>query len=258
MPTYSEDFAGGATTANTVLTLAPTAGWQVPPGSFYIYKLRIGYANIVNAKEAQGFVIVAISGQGGGTWAFAYGGAAGATTDANTMPAEEIDMAIPIKGGQTVKVQVLTAEVHNDTRVGLMYKEGNGGTCMTLCAGGAGQDVTAGTELALAANALLTPVDMTPWKDARIRQIRFAGSGVAAALSGAHRVRIIIPGQADVYKFIMGSGPGGAATGSPAAADVIKDLDIPVKSGSVVTVKVLDTVTTGGATLSAAVSLLCM
>ena len=258
MATYSEDFAGGATTANTILTLAPTAGWQVPPGQFTIYKVRIGYANIVNAKEAQGFLIIQISGQGGGTWAFAYGGATGATTDANTMPAEEIDMSIPVTGGQTVKVQVITAEVHNDTRVGLMYTEGGNASCMTLCAGGAGQDVTAGTELALAVNALLQPVDMTPWKDARIRQIRFAGSGVAAALSGAHRIRIIIPGQADVYKFIVGSGPGGAATGSPAAADVISGLDIPVKNGSTVTVKVLNTVTTGQATLSAAVSLLCM
>ena len=139
-----------------------------------------------------------------------------------------------------------------------MYREGSNGTCMTLCAGGAGQDVTAGTELTLTVNTGLAPVDMTPWKNASIRQIRFAGSGVAAALSGAHRIRIIIPGQPDVYKFIMGSGPGGAATGSPAAADVVKDLDIPVKSGSTVTVKVLNTVTTGGATLSAAVTLLCM
>lgn len=258
MPTYSEDFQGGATTANTLLTLTPTGGWTVPPGQFTIYKARIGYANIVNAKEAAGFLIVQISGQGGGTWAFAYGGATGATTDANTMPAEEIDMSIPVSGGQVVICKVITSEVHNDTRVGLQYTEGNGPTCMTLCAGGAGQDTTAGTELALTANALLTPVDMTPWKDARIRQIRFAGSGIIAALSGAKRIRIIIPGQADVYKFIVGCGPGGAATGSPSAADVVKDLDIPVSKGSAVVVKVLQTATTGEATLSCSVSLLCM
>lgn len=258
MTTYSEDFAGGATTANTLLTLAPTAGWQVPPGQFIIYKARVGYANIVNAKEASGFLIIQISGQGGGTWAFAYGGGTGATTDSNTMPAEQIRMSIPIRGGQNVICKVITAEVHNDTRVGLMYTEGAGPACMTLCAGGAGQDVTAGTELALTVNALLAPVDMTPWKDARIKEIRFAGSGIVAALSGAHRLRIIIPGQPDVYKFIVGGGAGGAATGSPSDADVIDNLDIPIKQGSTVTVKILNTVTTAQATLSAAVSLLCM
>lgn len=257
MGTYSEDFSGGATTANTLLTLTPTGGWTVPPGQFTIYKARIGYANIVNAKEAAGFLLVQISGQGGGTWAFPYGGGAGATTDANIMAAEEIDMSIPVTGGQTVICKVITAEVHNDTRVGLMYTEGNGPMCMTLCAGGAGQDTTAGTELTLTVNTLLTPVDMTPWKNAKIRQIRFAGSGIIAALSGAKRIRIIIPGQPDVYKFIVGCGPGGAATGSPSHADVISGLDIPVTQGSPVVVKVLQTATTGEATLSCSVGLLC-
>lgn len=258
MTTYSEDFAGGATTANTVLTLTPTAGWQVPPGSFTIYRARVSLANIVNAKEVAGQLIIQIAGQGGGTWAFAIGAGTGAATNSSAVPAIEVDMSIPVNGGQTVIVKILTSEVSNDQRVGLMYTEGSGPTCMTLTCGGAGQDMTAGTELTLTSDALYSPVNMTPWKDASIRQIRLTGSGVVDALAAGVRVKILIPGEPDQFKFIMRSGASGAATAGGETQDVIKDLDIPVRTNSTVTVKLLNTATTGQAMLSCSVTLLCL
>lgn len=257
MGTYSEDFQGGATTANTLLTLTPTAGWQVPPGNFTIYRANVGLAGIVDAKECAGALVIQVSGQGGGTWAFAIGGGVGATTAGNSKPADAVDMSIPVRGGQLVIVKIITAEVSNDERVGLMYTEGNGPTCMTLHCGGAGQDSAAGTEKLLTVDALLDPVNMTPWKDATIRQIRFTGSGIIAALAGATRIRISIPGLADVYKFIVRSGNSGATTSAQEETTVIKDLDIPVKNGLTPSVRILTTATTGQAILSAGCTLVC-
>jgi len=257
MGTYSEDFQGGATTANTLLTLTPTAGWQVPPGNFTIYRADVGLAGIVDAKECAGALVIQVSGQGGGTWAFAIGGGVGAATAGNSKPADAVDMSIPVKGGQLVIVKIITAEVSNDERVGLRYTEGNGPTCMTLHCGGAGQDSTAGTELLLTVDSKLDPVNMTPWKDATIRQIRFTGSGIIAALAGATRVRVSIPGLADVYKFIVRSGNSGATTSAQEETTVIKDLDIPVKNGLTPSVRILTTATTGQAILSAGCTLVC-
>lgn len=254
MPTYSESFAGGATTANTLLTLAPTTGWQVPPGQYTIVRARIGYANIVNAKESSGFLVIQLSG--GTTWAFAYGGGTGAATNGGQMQAEDIDMSIPIGTGTLVTVKVITSEVHNDTRVSLMYIEGQGPTCMTLAGGGAGQDLTAGTELTLAVNSGLAPVTLTPYRDGRIIQMRIAGGGLVDALSQAMRITIQVPGLPEQFEFIAMSGPGGAATALGCKADVISNLDIPVKANSTLTVKALTTVTTGGAVQSVAVSFL--
>lgn len=258
MVTYSEDFAGGATTANTLLTLTPTAGWQVPPGSFVIYRARVGLAGIVNAKECAGVLIIEISGQGGGTWAFAVGAGSTGATNSSAKPADKVDMSIPIRGGQIVKVKILTAEVSNDQRVGLQYMEGGGAPCMTLVAGGAGQDLTAGTAKILTVDTLYAPVNMTPYRDGRIKQIRLAGCGVIDALAAAVRVRLIIPGMPDMFKFIMRSGASGAATAAAEVEDVIDNLDIPVKQNQTVQVELINTATTAQAILSGIVSLLCM
>jgi hypothetical protein len=257
MGTYSEDFQGGATTANTLLTLTPTTGWQVPPGNFMLYQADVGLAGIVDAKECAGALVIQVSGQGGGTWAFAIGGGVGATTAGSAKPSEKVQMAIPLKGGQIVIVKIITAEVSNDQRVGLRYMEGSGPACMTLHCGGAGQDSTAGTELLLTVDAKLDPVNMTPWRDGIIRQIRFTGSGIIAALAAATRLRISIPGQADVYKFVVRSGNSGATTSAQEETSVIEDLNIPVKNGQTVSARILTTATTGQAILSAGVTLVC-
>lgn len=257
MTTFSKAFSGGATTANTVLALAPTTGWVVPPGSFTIYRARVASVNIVNAKEQSGFLIVDVAG--GRKHAYAFGGGTGGATNSGTILPDEIDMSIPVQGGQTVIVSVLTAEVHNDTRVSLMYAEGMNGTeNMTLAAGGAGQDLTAGTELTLTANTLLAPVNMTPWRNGRIKQIRVTGAGIIDALAQGRRIVLSIPGQPEQFEFVAFNGPGGAATAIGCPSDVIKDLDIPVTANSTITAKVLTTATTGGAVLSAAVSLLIL
>ena len=257
MTTYSEDFQGGATTANTLLTLTPTAGWQVPPGNFVIYQADVGLAGIVDAKECAGALVIQVSGQGGGTWAFAIGGGVGATTAGNAKQADPVEMSIPVKGGQVVIVKIITAEVSNDERVGLRYMEGNGQTCMTLHCGGAGQDSTAGTELLLTVDSKLDPVNMTPWRDARIKEIRFTGSGIIAALAAATRLRVSVPGLADVFKFVVRSGNSGATTSAQEETTVIKHLDIPVKNGQTVSVRILTTATTGQAILSAGCTLVC-
>jgi hypothetical protein len=259
MGTYAKAFAGGATTANTVLALAPTTGWEVPPGSYTITTIRIASVSIVNAKEQSGFVIVRKSN--GAKYVFAFGGGTGGATNAGSYPAEEIECSIPISVGEVVYVDVLTAEVHNDTRVSLMYEDGLQRECLTLAAGGAGQDVTAGTELTLTANALLAPLTMTPWRDCKIMQIRVTGAGIVDALAQGRRILLEIPGSKNTYEFVAGNGPGGAATALGCGADVIgknRPLNIPVTKNTTVTAKVLTTVTTGAAVLSAAVSLTCM
>ena len=257
MSDYGKSFAGGATTANTELTLAPTGGWQVPPGSYNIYKAVVASANIANAKESSGFLIILLSN--GRKYAFCFGGGTGGATNAGTHAADHIPMSIPISGGMTVTVSVLTAEVHNDTRVSLVYKDGGGPDCMTLACGGAGQDQTAGTELTLTANSTLAPITLTPYRDGKIVQIRATGAGIIDALAQGRRIILEIPGAPNQYEFVLFNGPGGAATAQGCAADAL-DLPngIPVKKNSAITVKVLTTATTGGAILSSAVSLTCI
>lgn len=256
MPTYSEDFQGGATTANTLLALTPTAGWQVPPGNFTIYRARVATAGIVNAKECAGVLVIDVSGDK--RYSFAIGAGSTGATNSSGKPSEKVDMSIPVSTGQIVKVSILTAEVSNDQRVGLQYTEGSGPKCMTLCAGGAGQDMTAGTELTLTVDTKYDPVNMTPYRDGTIKQIRLAGSGVVDALAAGVRVRLMIPGQPDQYKFIMRSGASGAATAAAEAEDTVDNLNIPVKNGGTVSVKLLNTATTGQAMLSCIVSLLVL
>lgn len=256
MTTYSEDFQGGATTANTVLTLTPTAGWVVPPGQYTIYRARVALAGIVNAKECAGFMIIQVSG--GKTYGFAIGAGSTGATNSSAKPAEKVDMSIPIQGGQTVIVKILTAEVSNDQRVGLMYTEGTGPDCMTLMAGGAGQDTTAGTELTLTVDSKYDPVNLTPYRDARIKQIRLAGSGIIDALAAGTRVKLSVPGLPDQFKFVMRSGASGAATAGAEVEDVITDLDIPVKANSPISIRLLTTATTGQALLTCIVSVMCI
>lgn len=239
MVTYSKVFGPTDSVAGTKTQVG--SDYIVRPGTYSIYKIRVGKGNVTNAKECAGLITITVSGVNG-PFEFAYGNGVGGATDSQNISAEEIDCAIPMQGGSTLKVYVTDAEAAKDVTVSIEFQSG-GGHMRSYSVGGAGSDTTADTELSVGT--------VTTVKAGTIRQIRFAGSGVVAAKAGTGKLTLTVPGLEGPFEYSVGAGPGGAATGSMSHADVI-DVNIPVGVNISIPVKV----TTAEVMLSVTVSLL--
>jgi len=219
----------------------------MPPGSWHIYELRFGFANVVNAKECAGYVRIEVSGQNGNYY-FVVGHGAGGATNSNGMAAQTIPCDINAEGNSTVTASIYNAEAIKDAVVSIAFRSGSGHNVWTYKCGGAGTDVTAGTEKTIGTMDIL--------KRGTIKQIRFTGSGVADALAETGKLTLDIPGHEGVpHEWAVGHGSAGATLSNNTHCDVI-DLKhgIPVEKCTI-TAKFLNLVTTGGAILSAAVSI---
>jgi hypothetical protein len=231
----SKVFGPTDSAADTLTKLAPTTGW-LPAKSYHCSKLRVGYGNVVNAKECSGFIHIDVSGVG--YFAYAFGNGIGGASNSSNQAAEEIVCSIPIPQGSTVIISVLQAEVSKDVTVSLSLSEGIGPTEMTLAGGGAGIDTSADTELTIAVNAKLSNIKLTPNRSGYIRQIRIAGSGAVDAKAGSAKLVLDVGSYAHPLEFAFGMGPGGATLGAPSPADVINNLAIPVQQNIPIVAKI--------------------
>jgi len=200
----------------------------------------------VNAKECSGIIDVEVGGVDG-TFQYAYGNGAGGATNSSNMAAEPIECRIPAPSGATLKIYVTDAENAKDVTVSTEFWSGIQ-RMDSYEAGGAGSDTTADTELTVGTITVVS-------KPGRIKQIRFAGSGVVDAKAGSGKLVIDVPGNGLPQEFAVGNGPGGATLSGPAWADVF-DVDIGVGTAiipvnTVITVKL----TTAEVMLSATCSL---
>lgn len=254
---FSKSFGPTSTTDDTVTTIGST--YQFPANyALSIEEIRISYAQATNANEAAGLIIIDIKGVIGNPFIYAFGNGAGGATNSNNSSAEKIRPTnpIPVPPNTTVTVKVISAEQLTDVIVSLSCGLGSGKHPMTLFAGGAGQDTTADTSLALTANAKVTAlggVGLVPFRDSVIRKIRFASSGVVDAKAQTAIITLTVSGYPFPLEFAMGKGSGGAATSSISDADEINGLAIPIKANSTIGVNVLSS----EITLSATVSLEC-
>lgn len=239
-------YATAVTAAGVSLT--PTA-YHMPPGNWHIYRLRVGFANIVNAKESSGYVKIVPAGESG-NYEYVVGQGAGGATNTGGMQAETIDCDINAKGGAKLEVYAYSAETTADWHVSIMFRAGLGRNVQTYKCGGAGTDVTAGTEKDIGTMTIDQGAGV-------IKEIRFAGSGVVDALAETARLRLIVPGKEGMpHEWTVGHGQAGATLSTTEHTDVIKlKHGISVGQNAVVTAKILNFVTTGSALLSCWVSI---
>lgn len=243
---FSKVFGPTDSVADTKTTVGST--YKIPPGGpFHIHKITVAKGNVVNAKECAGFIIAELTGVAG-TYEYAYGNGAGAATNAGNMAAEPIECRIPAPSGSTLTVSVKDAEVAKDVTVSVEFWSGRE-ELNSYSTGGAGKDTTADTELTVGTIVVTQ-------RPGRIKQIRFAGSGVVDAKAGSGKLVIEVPGQPYDQEFAVGNGPGGATLSGPAWADV-HDVDIGTRGHASIPLNTTITVklTTGEVMLSASVSL---
>lgn len=241
--------AVGAGAETELLIGAAGSTYNMPPGSWHIYGIRLGFANVVNAKESAGYLRVKVAGQSGDYY-YAVGHGAGGATNTSGMAAQLIDCAINADGGALVQVYAYSSEATADWHVSLKFRSGSGRKVVTYKCGGAGTDVTAGTEKTIGT--------MTVNQGAgTIREIRFTGSGVVDALAETGRLILEVPGQEGIpHEYAVGHGTAGATLSATVHCDVIKlPVGIPVGNNAVITVKLLNFATTGSALLSCLVSI---
>lgn len=231
---YAFSKVQGPTDSSAGVNTQVGSDYIVPPGGpFFIHDMTVGKGNVTNAKENSGIISVTVTSVTG-TFQYAYGnGSGGATNNAQNIAAEPITCRIPTPSGSTVKIYVLDAETAKNVVVAAAFWNGQE-VVDSYEAGGAGSDTTASTELTV---GTITVVN----RPGRIKQIRFAGSGVVDADAGSGKLVIDVPGQGYPQEFSVGNGPGGATLGGAAWADVI-DVDIGVGKSkipvnTVVTVK---------------------
>lgn len=253
--TFSKAFGPTSTTDDVLTTIG--AAYQFPAvEDFTITEVRISYGQTTNANEAAALLMLVVPGVTGSPFVFAFGNGAGGATNSNNQKAEEIKVRVPVPRNTTVTVKVISAEQLTDVIVSLGCEPGLQAPEMTLCAGGAGQDTTADTLLALSANAKVTVVGcpgLVPFRDSTIRRIRIAGSGVVDAKVGSGILYLTVAGYPYPLEFAFGKGSGGAATSSVSDADEIKDLEIPIRASSTIGISVL----TAEIMLSVTVSIDC-
>lgn len=195
-----------------------------PGGPFHIHKMIVAKGNVVNAKECAGIVEIHVTGVDG-TYEYAYGnGSGGATNSAQNIAAEPIDCRIPAPSGSTLSVYVNDAEIAKDVTISVIFWDGVQ-RVDSYAAGGGAVDATADTELSFSTITIVS-------KPGRIKQIRFAGSGVADAKAASAQLVVEVPGEGLPQEFAVGNGPGGATLGGAAHADVI-DVDIGVGRGAI-------------------------
>lgn len=225
--------------------------YDMPPGSggFHIFRLRVGFSNKVNAKEMAGYVRVKVAKQSGDYY-YVVGHGTGAATIGGGSAAQKIDCAINADNNAKVQVYAYNAEALVDAVVSILYRSGKGRKVVTYKCGGAGTDVTAGTEKTIGT----MKIDQGP---GTIREIRFTGSGVVKELSELGMLTLEVPGnEMSPFEYAVGHGIAGAASVAATHCDVIKlPQGIKVKDGVTITAKFLNLVTIGGAILSAGVSI---
>lgn len=221
----TDSSAGAKTTVGSAI--------QISDKDITIHRLRVGKGNVVNAKECSGFITVEAVGLEG-SHVYAYGnGSGGATNNGQNGPAEPIDCSIPISKNSVITISVTDAENAKNVVVGVEYHDGSGKNVRSYALGGAGQDTTATTPLALTTSPVMQ-------KSGLIKEIRFAGSGVVDADAGSGELGIVVPGLPPAsQEYCIGNGPGGATLGGPQWADVI-DLPhgIPVTKGQTIGVNI--------------------
>lgn len=223
--------------------------YNMPPkGPWNIYMIRVGYANVVNAKEVAGYLRIQVAGEDGDYY-YVVGHGAGGATNSNGMAAQVIKCSINAENGAKVTASIYNAEAIKDAVISIHFRQGRGREVRTYKCGGAGSDVTAGTELTIGT--------MSITKAGVIRQIRFTGSGVVDALAETGKLTLDIPGSGKVpFEYAVGHGVAGATLSNNTHCDVI-DLKygIPVDKDTTITAKFINLVTTGGALLSCGVSI---
>lgn len=235
---FSKVFGPTDSVAATKTTVGST--YVIPPGGHCIKKLRVGKANVVNAKENAGVITIEITGVDG-TYQYAYGNGVGGATNSHGVASEEIECLVPAPGGGTLTVSVTDAEAATDVTVSCEFWSGSQ-RVDSYSTGGAGKDPAAATELEIGT--------MTVTRGGRIRQIRYACGQLVDAKASVGKLILDVPGLAGPYEFSVGTGAGGATLGGPGYADVI-NTDIPVGVNVIVTAKV----TCGDAMDSATVSI---
>jgi len=240
MVTYSKVFGPTDSVAGTKTTVG--AAVSLRPEPCYIYRIRVGKGNVVNAKENAGVIEIEAPGLDG-THKYAYGnGSGGATNNGQNQPAEKIDCGIPIAPNVLVTVSVKDAEAAKDVTVSLEFRTGSGRNIRSYAVGGAAVDSTA--------DAALTVGTMTMELGGTIKQIRFAGSGIVDAKAASGKLMLEVPGLKGPFEYAVGNGPGGASLGGAADADVF-DVEIPVGPN----VGVIAYLTSAEVVLSATVSI---
>ena len=222
--------------ADTLTQIGST--YQLPPGDWVIYKIRVAYGNVVNAKSCSGHVHVTTVER---AYDFAFGNGTGGATNTANIPAEPIDCAIHVPGNSSIQFHVLQTYASKDVIISFAFKSGGANGFRTLAAGGIGGngDTVADTEESFTCSAKLTGCTLQPAANGRIYQIRYAGSGIIDAKANSAKIVITVPGEAGPYEFAVGCGPGGATLGAPAWADVIDIPDgIPVKAQGTITINI--------------------
>lgn len=239
----------GPTAAAAATETQVGSDYYMPPGDWYIYRIRAGYANVVNAKEVAGYIRVKVSGIEGNYY-YVMGHGAGGATNSGGAAAQVINCGIHAKGGALVQVYAYNAEAIKDAVISLHFRPGAGPNVHTYKCGGAGTDVTAGTAKTIGTMTI-------DQKAGLIKEIRFTGSGVVDALAETAVLTLDVPGAENIpYEFAVGHGAAGAATTPNTHCDVINlPHGIPVKLSTVVTASVKNLATTGSALLSCGVSI---
>lgn len=231
---HSATFGPTDSAAGTKTTVG-TAKTQLSDKNITIHRLRVGKGNVVNAKECSGFITVEAVGLEG-SHVYAYGnGSGGATNNGQNGPSEEIECSIPIGAGVDVTVEVLDAEAAKDVTVSLGFDKGQGKNVYSYGLGGAGVDTTADTLLAGGMLDKKTGKTTVVGVSGRIKEIRFAGTGVVDADAGTGKLVFEMPIIKGPWEYAIGNGPGGATLGGPNHADVF-NVDIPVKANDSVVV----------------------
>lgn len=246
MADFSKVYGPTDSVANTKTTVGTAAALR--PEACLITEIIVGKGNVVNAKECAGFITIEAPGLEG-PHHYAYGNGVGGATDSQNIAAEKIACSIPIGADQIVTVSVTDAEAAKDVTVSLGFNIGSGKNVYSYVLGGAGIDPAADTLLSGGLLDKFTGVTPKMGKSGRIREIRFAATGVTAAKAGTAKVEVLPPVIKGPWEYAVGNGPGGAATGGPSHADVI-DTNIPVKSGESVVFNITAAEAMVSATLS--------
>jgi len=219
---YKFSKAFGPTDSAAATETQVGSDYNIPVGGpYHIHEIIVGKGNVVNAKQACGFIEIKVKGVSG-TFQYAYGNGAGGATNSSNMAAEKIQCRIPAPSSAIAQVLVTDAENAKDVTVSLAFWTGRE-LLDSYCWTDANQDTTADTELTLLEGAVAN-LKITQ-RPGFIRQIRLAGSGVTDAKAGSGILELVIAGNGFPQEFAIGNGPGGATLSGPAFADVIGDLD---------------------------------
>lgn len=245
MTQYSKVFGPTDSAADTKTTVGAAA--ELRPGACTIKELWVGKSNVVNAKECAGFITVEAPGLDG-PHHYALGNGCGGTTNGGPgIPAEKIDVSIPIKAGAAVTISVTDAEVALGVSVEVGFNMGSGINVYSYVLGGAGIDPAKDTLLALVDK--LTGLTVKMGKAGRIKEIRYCAGNIIDAKEMQATIAFVLPVIKGPWEYVFGSGASGATLGGQAPTDV-RDVDIPVKSGEAIIVNITANDALDSATLS--------